>query len=110
MNNTEAKPATIPKAWIRAFTPLSMPLVIYPLSRSTKEMTKGTPGTKNNTLVAKACSGLEVTSSFQQNTMTKAAKNALNYVMTYGFSLIFINSCFRNNPLPVAKKTLPISL
>ena len=43
---------------INAFTPLTIPFKMFPSIRSVNELINGTPGIKNNTDVAKACSKL----------------------------------------------------
>ena len=46
------------KACMSALVPRSIPLMIWPSIRSTKELISNTPGIRNKMLVAKACSKL----------------------------------------------------
>lgn len=69
------KPSAIANANINALIPRTSPFKILPSIRSVKQLIKGTPGIKNNTEVAKACSKLICNPAFTNAPANRDATN-----------------------------------
>ena len=94
---------------IKAFTPRTIPFKILPSIKSVNELINGTPGIKNRTDVAKACSKLIFKPALIKAPANSDATNEPKKTQKYGLNFLLMASCLTNNPQKVAPKAMNIS-
>ena len=106
----ESKPKATIKTMTNAFTPLTIPLRIFPSIISVNELIRGTPGIKKSTDDANECSIVSLKPNLNPSPEISDAPVDANKTHKYVLKFSLCVSCLMNNPINVATNVVAISI